>query len=131
MESKINKLLEKINLINTNGTLEETCAIIRIEDINDIILFNVAEISQNMLTINFNNWIAFDNNMIDPQYVSVFPQAIIRYVESAVYKITFEFYGYDDILVNVTYNLCTASVKHILNNLLNHQIEVILEVNNI
>jgi len=131
MESKINELLEKINLIQLDEILEETCAIIRIEDINDILLFNVAEICQNALTISFNNWIIFDDNVVDNEYISQFPQVIIKYLEPAVYKITFEFYGYDDILASVTYNLCTASVKLILNNLLNRQIEILLEVNNI
>ena len=129
MKNKVNEILEKINLLNTDETLEETCAIIKIEDINNITLFDVAEISQNMLTINFNNWIQFNNNA-DDEYIDQFPQAIIKYIEPAVYEISFECYGYDDVLSKVIYKLCAASVKCILNNLLNHQIEILLEVNN-
>lgn len=130
MESKINELLEKITLINKGELLEETCAIIQIEDINDIMLFSVGEINTNILTINFNNWIVFNDNELDEDYITQFPQAIIKYIEPAIYEISFECYGYDDILSKVTYKLCTTSVKLILNNLLNNQIKILFEVNN-
>ena len=127
MENRINELLKEIKLVHINGTLEETCAIVQIEDINDIMLFNVGEININNLTVNFNNWILFDENMQDDQYITTFPQAIIKNIAPAVYEITFEFYGYDEILHRVNYNLCTASVRHILNKLLTHKLTLLLK----
>jgi hypothetical protein len=126
MEDRVNSLLEEINnLINTAYIPEEAHIVICVEDINDIALFNVGEININDLTIHFNNWMVVeDNNVNNNNYVSVSPQANLERIEPNVYKITFQFYGYDELLSSVTYNLCTASVKYILNNLLLHQITI-------
>ena len=126
MENQVNTLLEIINnLINTADIPEEAFACIRIEDINNIALFNVGEINTNTLTGQFNNWMVVeDNNVDNDDYISTFPQAKLEYVGPNVYEITFEFYGFDELIASVSYNLCTASVKHIINNLLSHQIRI-------
>jgi len=41
-----------------------------------------------------------------------------------MYQITVDFYVYDEILNTITFRLYTASLKIILNNLLNHQINI-------
>ena len=123
MDNRINLLLEEINnLINVADIPEEAHVVIYIEDINDIALFNVGEININTLTTQFNNWMVVEDNNDD--YVSVSPQANLEYLEPNVYKITFQFYGYDELISSVSYNLCTASLKIILNNLLIHQISI-------
>ncbi len=136
MENQVDRLLNKIKeLSDLNQGLDKefVCAFVNIEDINDIALFNVSEIDINILTINFNNWMTVeDNNVDNADYLSTFPQVKIMYVEPNVYKITFDFFGYDQLIFSVNFMLCTASLKIILNNLLSHQINITdLMLNNI
>lgn len=126
MDNRIDTLLQKINnLSNIYQNLDDSCACINLEDINDVKIFNVEEININILANNFNDWIAVeDANINNDDYLSVFPQVKITYLENNLYKITFEFYGYDELIGSVEYKLCTASIKYILNNLLYLQMNI-------
>lgn len=112
-------LLENINT-------QQNHLFILIEDINDVALFDVPEINLNSLTTNFNNWKTFDENAhdVEDDYVIMFPQARVTCVGNDLYSITFEFYGDEEILFSVTYRLCTASLRRIVNNLLLRQITI-------
>lgn len=126
MENRIDILLNKIKDLKGDSNLDDdACAFVNLEDINDISLFNVAEIDLTILNLNFNNWMNVEDNHIDDDnYISTFPQVKIKYIENNLYEITFDFYGFDELIGSVSFKLSTVSLKIILTNLLNHQISI-------
>ena len=86
----------------------------------DIMVFNVVEINLDNLTESFFYWSRSNEKwVIYKDYVSIFPQCYLRSIKPNLYKITFEFHGYNQIIESTTYELSVPSVKYILNNLLN------------
>jgi len=121
MEDRVNNIIDKINnLSNIYLNPDLSYAFINLEDINDISCFNVAEIDLNIIIVNYNNWINISDQDDDDNFQ--LPQVKICYLKNNVYKIIFEFYDKDDIISVVLYELCTASIRVILTNLLNVQI---------
>jgi len=118
MEDRVTELVNKLNELNVNQDFNEKCIYLRIEDINDIALFNVQEVDLAILTLNFNNWLNIEDND------DMFPQCKICCIQPNVYQINFEFYDEYGSVTNVIYQLCSASIKQILNNLLNCQIKI-------
>jgi hypothetical protein len=53
MEDRVTELVNKLNELSANQDFNEKCIYLRIEDINDIALFNVQEVDLAILTLNF------------------------------------------------------------------------------
>ena len=96
--------------------------ITKIADVKDIKVFDVVEIDLDSLSESFHCWCRSNERWaIYEDYINVFPQAHLLFINPNIYKITFEFYGYNELVESVTYELSISSVKYILNNLINNQ----------
>jgi len=125
MEDRAADIINKLNNLSTDQDFDERCIYLRIEDINYIALFNVDEVDLAILTLNFNNWLNIeDNNINNNDYQTMFPQCKICCIRPNVYEINFEFYDENDSKSNLIYQVCTDSLKQILNNVLNCQIKI-------
>ena len=91
----------------------------KIANIKDIEAFDVVEIDLDSLSKSFYCWCRSNERWaIYDDYINVFPQAHIMFIKPNKYKITFEFYGYNELIESATYELSRTSVKYILNNLI-------------
>lgn len=93
---------------------------ISIKTIKDVAVFNVVEIDLDTLNEKFFYWSRSNERWaIYDDYNSVFPHAHIKFIKPNLYKIIFEFYGYNEIIEKITYKLSQSSVNYIINNLTN------------
>lgn len=115
---------EKIKNLSKQYKHDESYAYITLNNRNDISLFNVVDLNLNVLYGYYDNWENFDKNMNDEEYISVLPQVKMKYNEYGVCIIMFEFYGYDEIQNTYLEQISESSIKRILNNLINNNIQI-------